>query len=98
MGKFTNLKHLQASENNLKILPGSFSRLRLETLELSANDFDPQTESRTLRNRLEDVGTLLEIVARYVVKKGMNVGPEDVTPQLLNYLDSGELISYFLSF
>lgn len=89
MGKFTNLKHLQASENNLKILPGSFSRLRLETLELSANDFDPQTESRTLRNRLEDVGTLLEIVARYVVKKGMNVGPEDVTPQLLNYLDSG---------
>jgi len=89
MGKFTNLKHLQASDNNLKILPGSFSRLRLETLELSANDFDPQTEPRTLRNRLEDVGTLLEIVARFVVKKGISVGPEDVTPQLLNYLDSG---------
>jgi len=89
MGKFTNLKHLQASENNLKILPGSFSRLRLETLELSANDFDPQTEPRTLRDRLEDVGTLLEIVARFVVKKGIRVGPEDVTPQLLNYLDSG---------
>jgi len=89
MGKFSNLKHLMASENNLKILPGSFSRLRLETLEISANDFDPQTEPRTLRNRLEDVGTLLEIVAKYLVKKGISVGPEDVTPQLLNYLDSG---------
>jgi len=89
MGKFSNLKHFLASGNNLKLLPGSFSRLRLETLEISSNDFDPQTEPRTLRDKLEDVGTLLEIVARYIVKKGITVGPEDVTPQLLNYLDSG---------
>jgi len=91
MDKFSNLKHFIASGNNLKILPGSFSRLRLETLELSANDFDPP-ESRILRNKLEDVGTLLEIVARYIVKKGVSVGPEDVTHQLLMYLDSGEQI------
>ena len=89
IGRLTCLKHFQASGNNLKVLPGSFSRLRLDTLELTSNDFDTQTEPRVLRDRLENVGTLLELVARYVVKKGLSVGPEDVTPQLLNYLDSG---------
>jgi len=89
IGRLTCLKHFQASGNNLKVLPGSFSRLRLETLELSSNDFDTQTEPRVLRDRLENVGTLLELVARYIVRKGLAVGPEDVTPQLLNYLDSG---------
>jgi len=89
MSKFSNLKHFMASGNNLKILPGSFSHLRLETLEISGNDFDPSTEPKVLRDRLEDVGTLLEIVAKDIVKKGISVGPEDVAPQLLNYLDSG---------
>jgi len=89
VGRLTNLKHFQASGNNLKVLPGSFSRLRLDSLELTSNDFDHRTESRVLRDRLENVSTLLELVARHIIKKGMAVGPEDVTPQLLNYLDSG---------
>jgi len=89
MSKFCNLKHFMASGNNLKILPGSFSRLRLDTLEISGNDFDPSTEPKVLRDRLENVGTFLEIVAKDIVKRGVSVGPEDVTPQLLNYLDSG---------
>jgi len=89
VGRLTNLKHFQASGNNLKVLPGSFSRLRLDTLELTSNDFDHRMEPRVLRDRLENVSTLLELVARYITKKGITVGPEDVTPQLLNYLDSG---------
>jgi len=89
LGRCNSLKHFHASGNNLKLLPGSFSRLRLDSLELSANDFSSETESRVLRDRLENVGTMLEMVARFIVKKGITVDPEEVTPQLLNYLDSG---------
>ena len=61
---------------------------RLDSLELSANSFCPSTEARTLRDRLSPVSSLTELCAATVVKRGLKVGPEDVTPQLLNYLDS----------
>ena len=55
---------------------------------MSANSFLPSTEARTLRDRLSPVSSLTELCAATVVKRGLAVGPEDVTPQLLHYLDS----------
>merc|ERR1712059_22373 len=54
------------SGNNLRVLPGSFSSLRLDT-----------------------VPSLLEMVATVLVKQAVRLSPEDVTPQLLAYMDSG---------
>ena len=62
---------------------------RLDTLEMSANDFNPATEPRTLRNRLESVSSLLELAAVNIVSRNIRVSPEDVHPALLQYLDSG---------
>jgi len=86
-GKIKYLKHLEAEGNFLKVLPGSFARLKLEVLNISNNDFEAH-DSKILRNRLESVGTLLELAAKAIVKKRIILGPEDVTPQLLNYMDS----------
>ena len=61
---------------------------RLDSLEVSANSFFPTTEARTLRDRLSPVSSLMELCAAAVVKQRLKVGPEDVTPQLLHYLDS----------
>ena len=61
---------------------------RLESLELSANKFWPATEARTVRDRLSPVSSLMELSAVSVVQQGLQVGPEDVTAQLLHYLDS----------
>ena len=46
------------------------------------------SEAGILRDRLSPVSSLMELAAVVVVKQGLKVGPEDVTPQLLNYLDS----------
>jgi len=91
IGKLSNLKHFDASGNNFKVLPGGFSSLRLDSLEISGNDFEDfhGKETRILRNRLEDVSSLLELSASFVVRSGMRVSPEEVVPQLLAYLDSG---------
>jgi len=91
LGKLVNLKHLHASGNNLRVLPGSFSSLRLDTLELSGNDLENSdtTDTRVLRNKLEIVPSLLEMVATVLVKQAVRLAPEDVTPQLLAYMDSG---------
>ena len=35
------------------------------------------------------VPTLLELVARSVKRRGVTLRPEDVTPQVLQYMDSG---------
>ena len=61
---------------------------RLDSLEVSANSFLPTSEARTLRDRLSPVSSLTELCAATVVRRGLKVGPEDVTPQLLHYLDS----------
>ena len=55
---------------------------------MSANSFLPTTEARTLRDRLSPVSSLTELCASTVVRRGLKVGPEDVSPQLLQYLDS----------
>jgi len=89
MGKFINLKHFNASDNHIQVLPGSFARIRLEKLELSANNFDPATEPRTLRDRLVPVPTLLEMAAVNLVSRNIRINPEDVHPVLLQYIDSG---------
>merc|ERR1712059_30869 len=92
LGKLASLKHLHASGNNLRVLPGSFSSLRLDTLELSGNDLQETgdtTDTKVLRNRLETVPSLLEMVATVLVKQAVRLSPEDVTPQLLAYMDSG---------
>ena len=62
---------------------------RLETLELSGNNFDPATEPRTLRDRLEPVSSLLELAAVHLVTHNVQVGADDVHTALLQYLDSG---------
>ena len=61
---------------------------RLDSLEVSANSFFPPSEARTLRDRLSPVSSLTELCAGTVVRLGLKVGPEDVSPQLLHYLDS----------
>ena len=63
--------------------------LRLDNLELSANNFDPACAPRTLRDRLEPVSSLLELAAVQVVSRNIRVTEEDVDPRLLAYLDSG---------
>lgn len=88
-GKLSQLKQLAASENKLKVLPGGFARLRLNSLELSNNEDLLEEEPRVLRNRLESVPSLLELVARFVQIKGISATAETVTPQVLAYLDSG---------
>jgi len=87
IGKLQQLKQFSAARNHLKVMPGGFSRLRLDTLELSDNEFSCEGP-RVLKNRLEGVPSLLEIVARFVRVKGLRASPEDVTPQVLAYLDS----------
>ena len=57
-------------------------------MELSANTFCPASSARTLRDRLSPVSSLTELAAVSVVQQGLKVGPEDVTPHLLHYLDS----------
>ena len=90
LGKLSSLKQLSAAGNHLQLLPGSVSRLRLDTLELSANDFNSeQAAGRVVRDRLEPVVSLLELAARQTVLRDISVSPEEVTPQLLQYLDSG---------
>ena len=46
-------------------------------------------EPRVLRDRLEPVPSLLELVARNVQRRGTRLLPEEITPQLLAYMDSG---------
>jgi len=91
INKLSNMKHFDSSGNNLRVLPGSFSSLRLDSLELSSNDFEEYegSEARILRNRLENVSSLLELAARDLVRRGVTVDPEEVFPRLLAYLESG---------
>jgi len=88
IGRFTNLKTFDASGNSLARLPGGFSRLRLDSLEVTGNPWTSDT-SAVLRERLEGVPSLLELVGRWVVRRGARLTAEDVTPQLLAFLDSG---------
>ena len=73
-------------------------RLRLDNLELSANNFDPACAPRTLRDRLEPVSSLLELAAVQVVTRNITVTEEDVGPRLLAYLDSGDPAVIILCF
>ena len=88
LARLADLKQLDASSNNIRVLPGGLARLRLDSLELSGNSF-LEEEPRVLRDRLEAVPSLLELVARKVKGSGVRLSPEDVTPQVLAYMDSG---------
>jgi len=87
IGKLSQLKHFSASGNLIKILPGSFASLRLDSLELSGNPI-AEPETKVISNKLEAVSSLLEIIARNIVKNKIKVSPDDIFPRLMAYLDS----------
>jgi len=89
IAKMTQLKHFDIGDNEIEALPGGFARLRLDSLEMTGNFFPTSVESRILRDRLQKVPSLLEIAARLIVCRGIKTTPEDLTPQMIAYLDSG---------
>ncbi|XP_069702522.1 leucine-rich repeat protein 1-like isoform X1 [Periplaneta americana] len=85
LGNLTHLRTLGAGYNNLRYLPGSVGRLRLDSLDLAQNSFEPITNHLSVN--CIGVPSLMECAARTVVKNRLFYSPELVPRSLVLYLD-----------
>ena len=102
IGNLTSLRRLSLSKNQLQILPASCLKLRLESLDISSNDFvtvtvnnnaesnlDPSCTAK-LKNGTNDAGnfvpSLLEIAGNLILQKSIHFDPEIIPRQLCWYL------------
>lgn len=87
INRMTGLRFISAVGNKLQTLPASFTQLRLESLDLSGNEFIQAGPSSAI-DRLQ-FPTLLECAAKAIHKHRVSYTEEDVG-HLLRYLHSGK--------
>lgn len=66
IGILTSLKYFSVAKNELRILPHSFSKLNIDSLDLSGNPLDTNAAYCITVNHLKDVPSLFEIAARQI--------------------------------
>lgn len=87
-GKMSSLKYFSASSNKLIVLPASFLRLSLQSLDLFGNPF--HTSGLVRRCSELSLPTLMELAGRTIKKHRLNYDPYTVPITLCHYLDSAK--------
>ncbi|KAK3092859.1 hypothetical protein FSP39_007993 [Pinctada imbricata] len=90
IGRMKKLQFLSASNNCIRTLPASFMQLRLETLDLFANEFLDDSNQQ-----LTDISwnppSLVECCARMIRKHKLPYDEEELHTHLCRYLDSARI-------
>jgi len=94
IGQLRYLRRLSVANNNLQIFPASVLKLRLETLDVSNNDFVTVTLNNNEEINLDpnawkngnNCPTLLEIAGNFILHKAIPFNPEIIPRQLCWYL------------
>eukprot|EP00058_Branchiostoma_floridae_P025031 XP_002610521.1 hypothetical protein BRAFLDRAFT_260421 [Branchiostoma floridae] len=85
IGLLRKLRFLTATRNHITLLPASFLKLQLETVDLFENPFLEDGPSTLMGNLT--FPSLLEITARVVKKHRLHYTEEDLPRTLISYLD-----------
>ncbi|XP_032237186.2 leucine-rich repeat protein 1 [Nematostella vectensis] len=88
MGRMTSLRFFSASGNNLRVLPLSLWKLRLDSVDVSNNDFLPENEWCLVNNMC--VPSLMELAGRSARKNHVGYSMKSLPLSLCTFLDNAK--------